>query len=115
MSENNQKDLGKFLNQKLINFGIQEVINSENGVTDIAVNRPYEFWYKNNIGWHKVDNDSISFNSLMDFAIVFANYNQAVVNFENPIFNGVLPSGKECQVIIPPAVENNIVAIVIKL
>ncbi|EXS50142.1 type II/IV secretion system family protein [Acinetobacter baumannii 1406589] len=105
--------LKSLLLDDLILFGIQDILDHEFGVTDIAINKPSEFWFKKGDKWIKVENENITFDSLMNFAKNFAEYNNTSINFDNPLCNGQMPFGYNCQIVIPPAVENGVVAIVI--
>ncbi|MGD9569852.1 MAG: hypothetical protein AB7V48_16325 [Sedimentibacter sp.] len=110
-----KNQLAFLLNNHLNVFGINDILENDSEITDIAINRPSEFWYNKTNKWVKVDKESITFCQLMDFANHFAKYNDLEINADNPLCNGVMPSGNNCQVVIPPSVEHNTVAILISI
>jgi Type IV secretory pathway, VirB11 components, and related ATPases involved in archaeal flagella biosynthesis len=113
-----KNDLNVCIEYFLKESGIQEILSSNSNYVDIAINRPNEFWYNTNINnkdapkWVKVDSEYITFKNLLEFARYFAKYNDLEIS-ENTLFNGVIPRGLECQVIIPPSVEDNTVSVFI--
>lgn len=114
-SKNRKKQLSTNLLNSLNNFGIKNILDNKIGVTDIAINKTNEFWFKIDKNWTKVSNDQITFDALMKFAENFAEYNEVSINFDNPICNGQIPFGYHCQIVIPPAVDNSVVAIAIAI
>ncbi|EXS50143.1 hypothetical protein J659_4148, partial [Acinetobacter baumannii 1406589] len=50
-------DNSSLLKSIIKNSGIQDILDNrvENGVTDIAINRPKEIWIENSKGWSCID------------------------------------------------------------
>lgn len=108
-----QKEAVSKIDALLKSFGIATVINEIEGLSEIAINKPNEFWYtvnRYNSEWVKVENKNISFEALIEFAKHFAKFNEIKVE-NNYLFNGMMPNGFKCQVVIPPITEMNTVAV----
>lgn len=110
-------DKGSLLRSLISNLGIQEILDKrlENGITDIAINRPFEIWIENSSGWSVVEAPKLDYERLMKFATAFAIFNSNSISFDNPICSGVLPDGERGQVMIPPSVEDGTIAISIRV
>ncbi|MDC4147462.1 P-type DNA transfer ATPase VirB11 [Acinetobacter baumannii] len=110
-------DNSSLLKSIIKNSGIQDILDNrvENGVTDIAINRPKEIWIENSKGWSCIDAPDLTYERLEKFANAFAIFNSQEINFENPICSGVLPNGERGQVVLPPACEDGTIAISIRV
>lgn len=114
---NSAYDKGALLRSLLSNLGIQKILDERltNGVTDIAINRPFEICIESSKGWEIFPAPDLTLDRLMKFANAFAIFNSDDISFDNPICSGVLPNGERGQVMIPPSVEDDTVAISIRV
>lgn len=115
LNKDRENDKGSLIKALLKNCGIQEILDTQNGVTDIAINRPFEIWIEKSDGWSKIEAPELNLERLKKFATTFAIYNSQNISFDNPIVSGVLPNGERGQVVIPPAIENDTVGISIRI
>lgn len=117
VKEVKEYDKGTLLKSLMKNLGIQEIIDNrlENGVTDIAINRPKEIWIENSQGWKSYPNENITFERLEKFASAFAIFNSQEIGFNSPICSGVFPNGERGQIVLPPAVEDGTIAVSIRV
>ena len=87
------------------------------GVTEFAINRPYEGWTETRDGWQRHDLPNASLEMLNQFAPALAIYNKAkpplsAAEPEKPVR---LPDGERGQIVIPPACEPGTVSLTIRV
>ncbi|MCR4471172.1 ATPase, T2SS/T4P/T4SS family [Burkholderia sp. SCN-KJ] len=87
------------------------------GVTEFAINRPYEGWTETGDGWERHELPNASLEALMQFAPALAIYNKAKPHLsaaepEKPVR---LPDGERGQIVIPPACEPGTVSLTIRV
>ncbi|WP_069268370.1 ATPase, T2SS/T4P/T4SS family [Paraburkholderia nodosa] len=87
------------------------------GVTEFAINRPYEGWTETLDGWQRHDLPNASLEMLNQFALALAIYNKAkpplsAAEPEKPVR---LPDGERGQIVIPPACEPGTVSLTIRV
>lgn len=86
---------------------------TENGITEICVNRPNEIFFEKNQEWfrHEV---SLSYEQCKNLATAIAAYKGDKIDQTKPILSAMLLGGERAQVIMPPACERNTVSITIR-
>lgn len=87
------------------------------GVTEFAINRPYEGWTETSEGWQRHELPNASLEALNQFAPALAIYNKAkpalsAIEPEKPVR---LPDGERGQIVIPPACEPGTVSLTIRV
>lgn len=93
-------------------FGLTEALQED--ITELAVNRPFEYWIENSGGWHRIENSLLSVTNLQGLATAVAVFNQKKLDRDNPIASLTLPDGERCQIVLPPACEDGTVCITIR-
>lgn len=91
--------------------GLQPILDLE-GLTEIAVNNPYQVWFDRGEGWETQPLPNLSFDLCMDIAkslAVFAGLT-IPIGEDNPVASVILPDGERGQIAVPPATENGIVS-----
>ncbi|WP_338659131.1 P-type DNA transfer ATPase VirB11 [Yersinia intermedia] len=83
------------------------------GLTEIAINRPYELHTKINSRWQKHDSP-VTLRQCHAFAKALASWNEDNIDDTSPILSATLGSGERVQIIIPPACERNTVSITLR-
>lgn len=86
----------------------------QEGVTEIAINRPGELWYEQHGIWHKYDNATITNKLLNSFAVALASFNETTVDDRHPILSGTLETGERLQVVLYPATEKNSISVTLR-
>lgn len=86
---------------------------SQEGVTELAINRENEVWVEKNSTWerHEVE---LSFDTLESMATSVAAHAQNSISITNPILSSVLPGGERIQFVIPPAVKPGMISVTIR-
>jgi len=87
---------------------------SDAAVTELCINRPAEVFVERASGWTR---EAASFATLpwcQAFAKLVAGATKQRVNAESPLLSASLPSGERVQVVLPPAVPADTVAITIR-
>jgi type IV secretion system protein VirB11 len=74
-------------------------------VTEVVVNRPYEFAVEDACGWRWTAAPDLTPEALARIAVAAAAATAQDINAEQPICSTVLPSGERCQIVLPPAAE----------
>ena len=87
------------------------------GVTEVAINRPYEGWTETRDGWQRHDLPNASLEALLQFAPALAIYNKAKPPLspaepEKPVR---LPDGERGQIVWPPACEPGTVSLTMRV
>jgi type IV secretion system protein VirB11 len=87
------------------------------GVTEFAINRPYEGWTETRDGWQRHDLPNASLEALNQFAPALAIYNKAkpALSAAEPEKPVRLPEGERGQIVIPPACEPGTVSLTIRV
>ncbi|WP_028220678.1 ATPase, T2SS/T4P/T4SS family [Paraburkholderia oxyphila] len=87
------------------------------GVTELAINRPYEGWTETRDGWQRHELPNASLEMLMQFAPALAIYNKAkpALSAAEPEKPVRLPDGERGQIVIPPACEPGTVSMTIRV
>lgn len=86
----------------------------QEGVTEIAINRPNEIWYEKYGIWKKHENEHIDNKLLKSFAVALASFNETTIDDRNPVLSGTLETSERIQVVIHPATEKNIISVTLR-
>lgn len=100
---------------QLANLGIQEILEIE-GLTEIAINQPFEVWFDRGNGWERRQLENLDYGNCWHLAKALATYAQLPnpLDETNPVASVIFPDGERGQIAIPPATENNIVSFTIR-
>ena len=86
----------------------------QEGITEIAINRPGEVWYEQYGIWYKHDNADITNKLLYSFAIALASFNETSIDDLRPVLSGTLETGERLQVVVYPATEKDIISVTLR-
>jgi type IV secretion system protein VirB11 len=87
----------------------------QEGVTEIAVNRPGELWYEQYGVWQKHDKAEIDSKLLKSFAVALASFNETAVDDLRPLLSGTLETGERIQVVMYPAtIDKTIISVTLR-
>lgn len=94
-----------FLNQagitKLLDLG---------GITELAINRPFEIWTESSDGWMRHDAPNLDYSLCLQLATTLCTFNNRYLSPADPIKTVELPNGERCQIVMPPACEKNTIS-----
>ena len=93
---------------------IFEPFLNQEGVTEMAVNRPGEVWYEQYGVWHRYDNADITNLLLHSFAVALASFNETAIDDLRPVLSGTLETGERLQVVIYPATEKDVISVTLR-
>lgn len=112
---NNVFDPSTTVRDQLELSGLQPILDFE-GLTEVAINNPFQVWFDRGNGWETQPLPNLSFTLCMELAKSLAVYAGLTVPLDasNPIASVILPDGERGQVAIPPATESNIVSMTIR-
>ena len=94
-------------------LGINELL-SEDGVTEVMVNRPGEIWVKSSNGLLKHNKKELTFQNCQALALALATLNDKKIDLKKPSDSVNLPDGQRGHVILSPAAEKNTVVFSIR-
>ena len=91
--------------------GLQAILDLD-GLTEVAINCPFEVWFDRGKGWETEKLPLLSYHLCMDIAKSLAVYAGLTIpiGVENPIASVILPDGERGQIAVPPATKKNIVS-----
>lgn len=86
----------------------------QNDISEISINRPGEIWVerRGHIQCHSVP--QLSLQHLKDLAQLVATATEQIISAEQPLLSATLPQGQRVQIILPPAVALDTVAVSIR-
>lgn len=97
----------------LAQSGVTERLNRD-GVTEVAINRPFEIWTESAAGWQREALPSLDYDLCWKLANSLATYNHRSLCLRAPIKTVELPDGERGQIVIPPACEAGTIAITLR-
>ncbi|UJF17246.1 P-type DNA transfer ATPase VirB11 [Vibrio sp. SS-MA-C1-2] len=99
------------IRSQLTASGLQSILDL-NGLTEVAVNQPFEVWFDRGNGWENLSLPNLSFDLCLDLAKSLAVYAglSIPIGEDNPVASVILPDGERGQIAVPPATEKNIVS-----
>lgn len=86
----------------------------EEGVTEICINRPGEVFTEKGPEWIRHEMPNLTLDTLMSMAQAIATFSEQEISGAKPILSSTLPGGERMQIVIPPAVDNDCIAMVIR-
>jgi type IV secretion system protein VirB11 len=89
-------------------------IFSEDGVSEVMVNKPGEVWVENRGDFRLEKIPELEFDHLIGLGRLIAQSTEQTVSEERPLLSATLPNGYRIQVVFPPAVESGNVAMSIR-
>ncbi|HBF13534.1 MAG TPA: P-type DNA transfer ATPase VirB11 [Deltaproteobacteria bacterium] len=87
---------------------------NEKGVTEISINRPEEVWVEKDGEMKCYIVPALHFHHLHTLADLVAEYSDQEISEETPILSATLPGDYRVQIVLPPAVEMDCIAISIR-
>jgi type IV secretion system protein VirB11 len=106
------RDKSLTVRQLMLKYGLTETLKGN--ITELAINRPLEFFTESSKGWEVFEDDRLTLANLEGLANAIAVFNDKQLTFENPIVSLTLPDGERCQIVIPPACENDTISLTIR-
>ncbi|MEA9446214.1 P-type DNA transfer ATPase VirB11 [Candidatus Fukatsuia symbiotica] len=88
----------------LAQSGVSERLNRD-GVTEVAINRPFEIWTESAVGWVQESLPALDYDLCWKLANSLSTYNHRFLSIQSPIKTVELPDGERGQIVIPPACE----------
>ncbi|RYE13646.1 MAG: P-type DNA transfer ATPase VirB11, partial [Sphingobacteriaceae bacterium] len=86
----------------------------QDGVTEIAINRPGEIWYEHYGIWYQHNNIEVTNKLLHSFAVALASFNETTIDDTKPVLSGTLETGERLQIVIYPATEKDIISVTLR-
>ena len=83
-------------------------------VSEISINRPKEIWVEIAGDMERHDVPELDYEHLKALGKLVAQHSEQFVNEETPLLSATLPQGYRIQVVFPPAVEPQLIAISIR-
>ena len=93
--------------------GLNEYFSQE-GVSEVMINRPGELWIEKRGELLKFDKPEIDFNYLRGLANLIARSTEQTISEETPLLSATLPNGYRVQIVIPPACEQGTIGYAIR-
>lgn len=91
---------------------LKTYLNQE-GVFEVAINRPNEIWVEDVDGWRKEELD-LPYDQLDAIATSIATASKEKLSASNPLLSASLPTGERVQIVYPPAVEQGTISITVR-
>lgn len=83
-------------------------------VTELSINRPGEVWLEVGDSMERHEIPRLTLDHLKQFARLAAQYGDQMISEERPLLSGTLPGGYRIQVVYPPAVAPDTIALSIR-
>ena len=87
---------------------------SDEGVTEVSVNRPGEVWTEKGSLWAYHALPSLTLEVLRSMAVTAARFASQDISENKPLLSATLPEGERLQVVLPPACEVGTVSLTIR-
>jgi type IV secretion system protein VirB11 len=84
------------------------------GVSELSINHPGEVWLEVGDTMEGREVPQLTLDHLKQLARLAAQYTEQLISEEHPLLSGTLPGGYRIQVVYPPAVEPNKIALSIR-
>lgn len=91
------------------------LIEHEQGVTEICVNRPCEAFVETGAEWKRFNVPGLSFEWALSLATAVATFTEQDIGAQKPILSAMLPGGERLQIVLPPAVEQGTVSLSVRI
>lgn len=83
-------------------------------VTEVVINRPGTVCIETTDGWSEFDMPDLTMDRMMFLATAVATQTKQVISDEKPILSATLATGERIQIVIPPAVEPDLISITLR-
>ena len=83
-------------------------------VSELSINRPGEAWLEVGDSMERHEIPSLTLGHLKQFARLAAQYGEQMISEEHPLLSGTLPGGYRIQVVYPPAVAPDTIALSVR-
>jgi type IV secretion system protein VirB11 len=97
-----------------LNLGALRPLLSEPDVTELCINRPGEAFIETRTGWRTQALPFADYAWCHRLAKLVANSTRQRIDEESPLLSASLPSGERIQIVLPPATNQQCVAITIR-
>lgn len=87
---------------------------NEEGVTEICVNAPGEYFVEKNGKWERRENTELTFDKLKHLAQAAAVFGSTTISDTVPVASCVLPDGERAQFVFPPACRTGCISVTIR-
>ena len=84
------------------------------GVSELSINRPGEVWLEVGDTMERHEVHRLTLDHIKQLARLAAQYTEQLISEEHPLLSGALPGGYRIQVVYPPALEPNTIALSIR-
>lgn len=91
-----------------------QALFERDGVTEISINRPLEAWVEQRGEMRREEIPEFNVEHLKSLARLIAQSTDQHISEEAPLLSATLPEGERIQIVFPPAVETNSVAMSIR-
>jgi len=110
-------DTGRFLARDAVVRELMRPLRdflTEDGVTEIVINRPGEVYLENGPEWRRVLAPHLTIERCMQLANAIATYTEQEIGPQKPILSAMLPDGERVQILLPPTVDADSISISIR-
>jgi type IV secretion system protein VirB11 len=94
---------------------IDAILANYPGATEFAMNRPGEAFIEQNGIWHRLELPQYTHKRCLELANGVAIYARQDISERTPLLSATLPAGQRIQIVMPPAVEPDKMAICIRI
>ena len=87
----------------------------EPSATELCINRPGQVFVEVGAAWHCYEAPALTYAWALSVATAIATYTEQVIGPLRPILSAMLPGGERIQIVVPPAVEQGIVSMTVRI
>jgi type IV secretion system protein VirB11 len=113
MQDNDKIDKTTSVRYWLDTMGITELLAQE-GVTEVMINRPYQILVEGRDGLVSYEKKELTYAACKALAVALATLNDKKIDLKKPLDSVTLPDGERAQIIIPPAMFQDMISICIR-
>ena len=92
--------------------GITDALKGD--ITELAVNKPGEYWVESSSGWRCVENPALTLSTLVGLTTAIAVFNSKKLDRDSPIESLTLPDGQRCQIVLPPVCQEGTISLTVR-
>lgn len=94
-------------------LGITDLLAQE-GVTEVMINRPFQILVEGVDGLVSYEKKELTYSACKSLAVALATLNDKKIDLKKPLDSVTLPDGERAQIIIPPAMGQDMISICIR-
>jgi type IV secretion system protein VirB11 len=113
LQNNTQPKLERSTSLRELLKPLAQFLNND-GVTEVAINRPGEVWTEENSHWAHHELPLLTFEVLRSMGKTAARFAEQDISEQKPLLSATLPEGERLQVVFPPACEAGTVSLTIR-